>query len=178
MTLATALLLPVVVALGVGGPQKPATKPAFTFNGAGYHHRFSKGNLHEFTPKSSPNVKKFKDMITLNVYPTVKDGEALAQTANNILETYKGNAARVVRTNSVPRTATKEAEHLIVVLFPRPDFIEASFCRVLMNKSAGCSLVYSHRIYGKSSGDAMSKWLLANGQKVENALMKLPVPKK
>lgn len=178
MTFVTLLLLPLVVSMGTGEPQKPAAKAAFSFNGVGYFHRFSKGNLHEFTPKSSPNVKKFTDMMTVNGYPTVKDGEALAKVANNVLETYKANKAMVVRTNSIPRSATKEAEHLIVVLFPRPDFIEASFCRVMMAKSAGASLVYSHRIYGKKAGDPMSQWLTKNGEKIEKALMKMPVPQR
>lgn len=178
MTFVSVLLLTAVASLGATEVQKTPAKASFSFNGVGYFHRFSKGNLHEYTPKSSPDVKKFKDMMTVNEYPAVKDGEALAQTANNILETYKANAARVVRTNSIPRTATKEAEHLIVVLFPRTDFIEASFCRVLMEKGAGVSLVYSHRIYGKKAGEPMSQWLLKNGQKIETALMKMPVPKR
>lgn len=178
MIFVTALLLPVLAFSSMPEPQKPVAKPAFSFQGVGYFHRYTKGNLREYTPKSSPDVKKFKDMITANVYPAVKNGEALAKTANGILETYKANKAMVVRTNSIPRTASKEAEHLIVVLFPRPDFIEASFCRVLMNNDAGASLVYSHRIYGKKSGDPMGQWLTKNGQKIENAFMKMPVPKR
>jgi hypothetical protein len=35
----------------------------------------------------------------------------------------------------------------------------------------GCSIVYSHRIYGEKIGDQMSAWLSANGMKVEKALM-------
>lgn len=178
MTFLAVLLIPTAVSMSMADPQKPAAKPAFSFNGVGYLHRYSKGNLHEFTPKTSPDVKKFKDMITVNLYPAVKDGEGLAKSANGILETYKANKAMVVRTDSIPRTAAKEAEHLIVVLFPRPDFIEASFCRVLMHNGAGASLVYSHRIYGKKAGDTMSQWLAKSGQKIENALMKMPVPKR
>jgi hypothetical protein len=177
MTFASILFLPLLFFVGSPDSQKPAAKPSFSFNGVGYFHRFSKGNLHEFTPKSQRDLKKFTDMVTVNHYPNIKDGESLAKTANSILETYKANKAMVVRTDSVPRTAAKEAEHLIVVLFPRPTFVEASFCRVALSDGFGKSLVYSHRIYGKKVGNAMSQWLAKSGQKIENALMKMAVPK-
>lgn len=172
MTFVTALLLPLAVL-----PQKSAPVSDFSFLGATYVHRYSKGGLHEFTPKAQPDLKKFADMVTINDYPQVEDGEGLAKVANNVLGTYKANKAVVVRTDSVPRTPTKEAEHLIVVLFARPAFVEASFARFVMGKGMGCSIVYSHRLYGKRLGDAMSKWLQKNGPKTEKALMALPIPK-
>ncbi len=171
----TAMLVPLLV---FAGSQASKRVDPLQFNGVSYVHRYRKGNLHEFTPKSQTDLKTWTDMFTINDYPSVKDGEGLASTANKVLETYKSAGARVVRTNSVPRTSSKAAEYLIVVLFPRPTFIEASFTRFVMNGGAGASMVYSHRIYGGKVGDAMSKWLLANGEKTEKALMAMPsVPK-
>lgn len=118
-------------------------------------------------------MQKWTDMFTLNDYPVIKDGEGLAKAANSVLETYKANGAIVVRTNSVPRTATKAAEHLIVTLFARTDFTEAAFARFLMKKGAGASMVYSHRIYGKGTADKMGEWLTKNGDKIEKALMSM-----
>ncbi|MEI8282078.1 MAG: hypothetical protein WCG75_06720 [Armatimonadota bacterium] len=150
----------------------------FTFAGATYVARYSKGNLHEFTPKDQPDLKKFTDMVTINDYAAVTDGDALAKTANSVLETYKANKAVIVKTNSVARTDKKPAEHLIVALFPQSTFIEASFARFMLSEGKGVSVVYSHRIYGKKAGDAMSKWLLKNGEAREKELMKLSsVPK-
>ncbi|KAA0225293.1 hypothetical protein FCG40_01700 [Fimbriimonadia bacterium ATM] len=119
------------VALAVGGVVglPVEEKVAFTFRGVGYVHRYSKDDLHEYTPKGKPSLEKWADMVTVNVYRNVKDGEGLAATANGVLETYKANQAMVVRTDSVPRTEKREAEHLIVVLFPRKEFIEAAFAR-------------------------------------------------
>ncbi len=151
----------------------PFQGSSFAFQGKGYVHRYSKGDLHEFTPKAQPDLKKWTDMITLNLYRKITDGEGLAKAANSVLETYKANKAVVVRTNSVPRTADKAAEYLIVVLFPRPDFIEASFARFQMRGGMGTSLVYGHRIYGKKAGDAMSAWLQKNGEPIEKQLMGL-----
>jgi hypothetical protein len=151
---------------------------AFPFNGTSYVHRFSKGGLHEFTPKAQSDLKSFTDMVTINEYIKVNSGEDLARTANSVLDTYKGNKGIVVKTNSVPRTASKEAEHLIVVMFPALNFIEASFTRFLLVDGHGHSIVYSHRIYGKKAGDAMSQWLLKHGEENEKALLALPtVPK-
>ncbi len=102
-------------------------------------------------------------MVTINDYADAKDGDGLAAKANAVLETYKANKAMVVKTNSIPRTAKKPAEHLIVVLFPQPTFIEASFTRFVLSKGTGASVVFSHRIYGRKAGDTMSQWLLKNG---------------
>ncbi|MBS1724342.1 MAG: hypothetical protein JSS66_15475 [Armatimonadetes bacterium] len=145
-------------------------EPDFTFSGTPYFHRYSKDNLHEYTPKDQ-TVDKWSDMMTFNVYSQVKDGEALATSANNVLGAYKEAKAIVVKTDSVPRTESKPAEHLIVVLFPQPAFIEAAFARFKMHEGHGVSLVYSHRIYGAKAGDAMSEWLKGNGARVEKALM-------
>ena len=111
-------------------------------------------------------------MVTLLVYRNVKDGEGLASTANNVLETYKANRAVVVKTDSVPRTKDKPAEHLIVVIFGRPEFIEVAFSRFRMYNGLGSAVVFSHRIYGKAVGDKMQDWLSKNGQTTEANLMK------
>jgi len=178
MVLTTALLLPTLIPFVLGAPgQGSKPKPPVKFNGVEFVHRYTKGDLHEYTPKNQPDLKKWTDMFTINDYPKVTDGEGLASTANAVLENYKGAKAMVVRTNSLPRTATKPAEHLIVVLFPQPTFIEAAFTRLVMNGKQGASLVYSHRIYGAKAGDPMSKWLSANGEKIEKALMAMPIPK-
>lgn len=151
---------------------------AFTFNGLSYVHRYSRGTLHEFTPKGQKDLTKWTEMVTVNVYGDVKDGEGLASKANAVLENYKANKAMVVRTDSVPRTPTRPAEHLIVVLFPQPQFIEAAFARFRMADGKGVSVVFSHRVYGTKAGDAMSAWLQKNGEKVEKALMAMKsVPK-
>jgi hypothetical protein len=146
-------------------------KAAFSFLGVEYFHRWSKGDQHEFTPAGQEDLKKWTDMITLNAYSDARDGEALAAKANAVLENYTRNKARELKTNSVPRTAGREAEHLIAVVFGRPEFIEVAFARLKMIDGTGCSIVHSHRIYGEKIGDQMSTWLSANGMKIEKALM-------
>ena len=111
-------------------------------------------------------------MITIWMYPRAKSGEDLAATANAVLENYKTNKAIVLKTDSVPRTELKPAEHLIAVVFGRPDFIEAVFARFRMHNGVGSSVIYSHRIYGKNVGDQMSAWLKTNGPATERDLMK------
>ena len=97
---------------------------------------------------------------------------ALAATANAVLENYKKHEAKVLKTNSVPRKGDRPAEHLIAVVFGRPDFIEVAFARFKLVDGKGFSFVYSHRIYGEKIGDQMSAWLGENGEAVEKALMK------
>ena len=157
--------------VGSGVTAQPNPQPAFSFRGVEYFHRWSQNDQHEFTPEKQEDLKKWSDMITLNAYPDVRDGEALAWKANAVLENYKSHKAMVLKTNSVPRTPERQAEHLIAVVFGRPDFIEVAFARVKMIDGAGCSIVYSHRLYGAKIGDQMSAWLKSNGAAVEKALM-------
>jgi hypothetical protein len=148
-----------------------STKPAFTFLNVDYFHRWSKDDQHEFTPEKQENLDQWSDMMTIIAYPDVHDGESLAERANAVLENYKNHQARVLKTNSVPRTPDRPAEHYIAVVFTRADFIEVAFARVKLMENTGCSFVYSHRIYGEKIGDQMSAWLGANGPEIEKALM-------
>ena len=145
---------------------------AFTLAGIKYFHRFTKADQHEYTPDRQEDLKRWTDMVTINYYRQVRNGEALASAANSVLENYKANKALVIKTDSVPRTRDKPAEHLIVVLFPRADFIEASFARFRLHNGVGVSVVYSHRIYGNKSGNEMSAWLEKNGPATEQNLLK------
>jgi len=177
--------LGILVALAVLGTtagaedNHSATERAFVFRHAGYFHRWSQNDQHEFTPEKQDDLNKWSDMITVNGYPKVNEGESLARTANAVLENYKNHEAKVLKTRSVPRTADRPAEHFIAVAFTRPDFIEIAFARFKLVEGEGFSFVYSHRIYGGEIGDQMSAWLKANGDEIEEALMEwssMPAP--
>jgi hypothetical protein len=144
---------------------------AFIFRGVSYFHRWSKDDQHEFTPEGQEDLDKWSDMITVNAYPNVDEGEGLATTANAVLENYKSHGARVLKTSSIPRKAERPAEHFIAVLFTQPDFIEVAFARFTLVDGKGYSFIYSHRIYGEQIGDQASAWLSANGEETEKALL-------
>jgi hypothetical protein len=153
---------------------------AFVFKGHKYFHRWSKNDQHEFTPDGQEDLEKWSDMITMNVYSEVDDGEGLAKAANAVLDNYKSHQGRVLKTSSVPRVSNRPAEHLIVVQFTRPSFVEVAFARFKLIDGKGCSFVYSHRMYGEKTGDQMSAWLSANGHEAEKALLEwreMPSPK-
>jgi hypothetical protein len=146
-------------------------KSSFVFGGVGYLHRWSMNGQHEFTPEGQEDLEKWSEMITTNVYPDTHDGEALAAKANAVLENYKSHNGLVLKTSSIPRTSDRPAEHFIAVVFGRPNFIEVAFARFKLVEGVGCSIVYSHRIYGKKIGDQMSAWLSKNGPGMEKALL-------
>ena len=155
------------------------TTPAFVFNGVDYFHRWSAKDQHEFTPDKQDDLKKWSEMMTVNLYRDVHDGEHLATIANAVLENYKSHQATVLRTNSIPRTPDRPAEHFIAVAFPQHGFIEVAFARFKLVDGMGCSCVFSHRIYGEKVGDQMSAWLKANAPATEKALMEwssMPAP--
>lgn len=150
----------------------PAKAAAFSFADVEYQHRYSYQDLHEFTPLDQPDLKRWSDMLTINYYPAVTDGEGLATVANAVLGNYKANGGRVIRTNSVPMTKETPAEHLIVVLFRRPDFAEATFIRFQLNADTGASTTYSRREYGEKCGEVIGEWLKTKGLATEKVLMK------
>ena len=155
-------------------PQRAGRKEqtaAFAFAGVNYFHRYTKVDQHEYTPAGQEDLKAWKDMVTINYYRQARDGEALAATANAVLENYKASRGLVVKTDSVPRTKDKPAEHLIVVIFGRPEFVEVAFARFRMHGGVGTAVIYSHRVYGKKVGDEMSAWLEKNGPATERTLM-------
>lgn len=88
-------------------------------------------------------------MLTINSYRQVNDAEGLAVVANRVLENYKNQRGIVLKTVSVPRTAEKTAEHLIVVVLERPTFLEGVQARFKLIDGKGVSIVHSHRVYGK-----------------------------
>lgn len=151
---------------------KKKKEAAFSFADVKYFHRFTQDDQHEYTPASQEDLNAWKDMVTIHYYRNAKDGEALATVANGVLGNYKAAKGLVAKTDSVPRTKDKEAEHLVVVVFSRPEFIEAAFARFRMHGGVGTAVIYSHRIYGQKIGNEMNAWLEKNGPGTEKALMK------
>jgi hypothetical protein len=145
---------------------------AFSFADVKYFHRFTKDDQHEYTPTGQEDLEAWKDMVTIRYYRNAKDGETLAATANAVLENYKIANAMIVKTDSVPKTENKPAEHLIVAIFGQPEFLEVAFARFRMHDGVGTAVIYSHRIYGKKTGNEMSAWLEKNGPDTEKSLMK------
>lgn len=148
----------------------PST-PAFSFRQVDYFHRWSQANQHEFTPAKQEDLEHWTEMITINAYPGVDEGEKMAGTANAVLGNYRSHKGKILRTNSVPARDARPAEHFISVLFTRPDFTEAAFARFKLVDGNGYSFVYSHRVYGDKAGDEMTEWIKINGEKTEKALM-------
>jgi hypothetical protein len=169
--------LPILLLAMISSLASAAELPkSLSFSEAEFFHRWSDKNQHEFTPKGQEDLAKWIDMLTINMYSQVKDGEGLAQAANSVLGAYQSNRAMIVKTNSIPRTPEKPAEHLIVALFPQPQFIEAVFTRLKIENGVGCSIVVSHREYGAKVGPQMSAWLEKNGPTIEKALMSWKMP--
>ena len=161
--------------------QDSGKKEAFSLDGVKYFHRFTKDDQHEYTPAGQEDLNAWKDMVTIHRYRQATDGDALAGVANAVLQNYQAAKGLVVKTDSVPRTKDKPAEHLVVVILGRPEFIEVAFSRFRMHDGIGAAIIYSHRIYGNKIGNEMSAWLEKNGPATEKMLMKrdaLPRPAK
>jgi hypothetical protein len=144
---------------------------AFVFRDVKYFHRWSRNDQHEYTPDKQEDLDRWADMITINDYPAVHDGDGLAATANAVLGNYKNSEGKILKTNSVPQTTDRPTEHFIAVMFTRPAFIEVAFARFKLRDNKGQSSVYSHRFYGDKKTDEANTWLKADGGAVEKALL-------
>jgi hypothetical protein len=153
-----------------GPPTSPVT---LTFAGQAYRLRWSSQHQHEFTPAGQEDLNRWTDMVTINTYPGVSDGDGLADVANRALGNYRRHGATILRTASIPRSADRPAEHLVVALFPTRAFSEAVFARWRLADGRGTAVIVSHRHYGPKAGDAMAAWLQANGPAMERRLMAL-----
>jgi hypothetical protein len=149
----------------------PQTKPAtLSFGGMDYLHRWSKDGQNEFTPESDSDLARWHDMITINVHEAVGNGDQLADLANRVLGNYQSHG-KIVRTVSKPRTPQRPAEHLIVALLGNPNFLEATFARIVLVDGVGVIAIYSHRVYGKEAAETIGQWLETKGPAVERTLM-------
>ncbi len=155
---------------GLTHASDPGGETTIEFAGERYVHRWSKDHQHEFTPVVQSDLERWTDMLTINVHPMVRDGEGLATVANTVLANYQQHG-RIVRTTSLPRTAEREAEHLVVAALGAPGFIELAFARAMQHEGAAVVLVYSHRIYGADVSAQTSAWLQQHGPSVEERLM-------
>lgn len=163
------VIIALMVTVTASGAQPAAT---LSFNGGEFVHRWSEKGQHEFTPKGDEDLAKWKEMVTINVFDGVRDGEALARIANGVLGNYQKNG-HIMRTLSKPRTEKSEAEHFIAAVLQAPGVWEVAFARVLMFEGRGVAAVYSKRFYGESDAakDQMSAWFKANAVKIENVLV-------
>ncbi len=136
-TLATCLV-------GSGVLVGAGSEPDFLFKNLAYFHRWSQKEQHEYTPAKQEDLDKWTDMVTIDGYSTVHDGDALAERANSVLENYKTHQAIVLKTSSVPRMADRPAEHFVAVVFAQPKFCEVAFARFRLIQGKGFAVVYSH----------------------------------
>ncbi|MEY2511058.1 MAG: hypothetical protein QOE26_1821 [Verrucomicrobiota bacterium] len=161
----------VAATLTLSAAAEDSKTPAFQFRQVNYFHRWSKDNQNEFTPDKQGDLDHWSDMITLNAYPGVDDGEKMAGTANAVLGNYRSHQGKILKTRSEPATNDRPAEHFISVMFARPAFVEIAFARFKLVEKKGHSFVYSHRFYGEKANEQANAWLKANGDDVEKALM-------
>lgn len=146
-----------------------ASATTVSFDGREFHHRWSKGGQHEFTPKGEEDLATWQSMLTIVEHAGARDGEQLALLANGVLGNYQ-SAGKILRTESKPRTAQAEAEHFIAAVLGSPGLLEAVFARVMMVEGRGVVVVYSRRVYGKAAGNEMSAWLKSDAAAAERAL--------
>jgi hypothetical protein len=154
------------------GAKSAASKPVtVTFNGTAFHLRWSKAGQFEFTPAGQEDLTRWTEMLTLWRYPGISEGEGLSAQANRTLGAYQNAKGRILRTNSLPRTPQKPAEHFIAALLGSPRFVEFAAARFLLVDGRGVGVIYSRRAYGNPAKPDLGAWVGQHGAAVEQRLM-------
>ena len=141
------------------------------FNGSDYYFRWSQAGQYEFTPAGQEDLNSWTEMLTLRVYPKIIDGDSLATQANGVLSNYKNSKGNILRTNSIPSTAEKPAEHFIAAMLGGPQFLEFAAARFLLVGGKGVGVIYSRRAYGTQAPQELGPWVVQNGAPVEKVMM-------
>jgi hypothetical protein len=83
---------------------------------------------------------------------------------------------KILELDSRARTPQSPNEHIIVAIFPRPDFSEFVQARFLLAGNIGMSVIHCHRVYGRNTNEEMIAWVEENGSKLRRALMSCNPP--
>ena len=149
----------------------PAGAPLFRFDGKPFVHRWSKDGQHEFTPPAQPDMDKWQDMVTVQLYDNVGNADQLAFVANGVLVAYQ-KSGLIIRTSSLKATPQRPAEHMVVAILKDKDVREMVFARFrLTPEGRGQAVVYSHRVYGMQPDAAASAWFREHDIPLEKAMM-------
>ena len=149
---------------------KDAKPMKLSFAGEDYVHRSTFAGRSDFTPASQPDLKKFRDRMTVVVRENVTSSDQLGTIANNLVATVS-DVGEIVRTESRPNPVTGETEHFIAAKLEGPGFTQAAFGRVALVEGKGMAIVYTHRTYGEHSSESSTGWMDRNGESTERALM-------
>ena len=97
--------------------------------------------------------------------------KAWCYLAENVKSFYE-NSGVVLSTGIVPKTKSAEAQHLVVAARVGDGQIDVVMARLLLVYDRGTVLFYSRRTYGDDATAVADAWLVENGDKVQDALMK------
>ncbi len=168
------LLLACALATAVARPgfaAEAATPPtALTFMGTPYLHRWSANGQNDYTPLPQSDLAKWRDILTLQVYDGVDTGEKLSKVANDVLLASQ-KVGLIIRTNSLPATPGRPAQHMIVAVLSDVGVRTMVFTRFMLTPAGGLAVTYAHRIQGIKPDAEASAWFKVNDIPIEKALM-------
>ena len=161
-----------VVAMPIALAKEPVKAAAakLEFGGVQYVHRVSMNDRNDFTPAAQPDLKSWRDRVTIVVRENVTGSEQLSSIAANLVETV-GDLGEVVRTNPMANPRTQQTEYFLAARLEGNGFTQAAFARLALVEGKGTVVVYSHRSYGEHSAETSTGWMDRNGESIEGKLM-------
>ena len=148
-----------------------ATAHTVSLNGQAFAHRWSYGDImHEFTPPGQEDLSSWRDMITMEYLPGIKNREDLATLADKLLEAYRKQGGKIVGSIALHTLDDPVTEHFIAAMLGTPKVVELVQTRLQILDGIGTVTTYAHRFYTPYRAD-MAAWMPKNGPAREKALL-------
>ncbi len=161
---------PTGLAAAMADLQSPATAKV-TFRGTEYLLRSSHGNVYDFTPRGQEDLATFTDMLSLDLYPSAHDQEALATITSRVQGVAQGAKATILRTISVSASGQQPGEHFLAAVMPTPHGVDFDAIHFVLVDKEAVGVFYTHRSYGESAAGTTSAWVTKNAAEVEQAVL-------
>jgi hypothetical protein len=141
------------------------------FRGTEYLLRPFDGKTYDFTPQGQEDLSAFTDMLSLKLYPTAHDQQALATITSRTQAVAQGANATVLPTISGSASGQQPGAHFLAVVLPTPHGVDFDAIRFVLVDQQVVGVFYTHRSQGQSAAGTTSAWVAKNAADVERQLL-------
>jgi len=150
--------------------------PTVTFDEQEYALRSVEEAVVTLNPPAQISDDKWKDLLAISYYPNAQDTGDLREIADGLQEDIRAQG-RVIRALEAKNEDGEVLGYLVIGMLKKPDFMEATMNRLLLEEGEGVMITYQRRFYSRGQAVKIVEWFQENGFRLEKALLMMdPVP--
>lgn len=137
-----------------------AAQPAILqIGGTPYHHRYSEGALHEYTPAGQDDLDRYSDLVTLLPSPEGMTSTDLERFTAGMVDVHRSRGGDVLSRACEAAAATHAAQCTVMVMFVHSTYVEAAVARHMAMRDGIGAVSFSHREYGPDARRRVVAWI-------------------